>query len=206
MIMETLNKTCKRCSKEKPLDLFVKHRVSRHGRGSWCLSCFNTYMKQRIRERQEIIDQHKSKPCVDCQLTFHPVSMDFDHVRGSKLKEVSRLLTYSLERFLGEIAKCEVVCACCHRIRTRAISVSVDPKYLAFQARLLPVKTKPCLDCGSAFPPEAMDFDHVRDLKVRDISQMSLAPWVKVEREIAKCDLVCANCHRLRTQARKEAA
>jgi hypothetical protein len=47
--------------------------------------------------------------------------MDFDHVRGDKLLNVSRLRNGRLAwwRLLAELKKCEVVCANCHRIRTK---------------------------------------------------------------------------------------
>jgi len=65
-------------------------------------------------------------------------------------------------------------------------------------------KSKPCMDCGGTFPPVCMDFDH-RDpaLKVREIS-MFTGGWEALKAEIAKCDLVCANCHRIRTSERKQ--
>lgn len=61
-----------------------------------------------------------------------------------------------------------------------------------------------CADCGGRFPPVAMDFDHVRGVKKFNIakiggSQMSTETLLE---EIAKCELVCANCHRVRTQRR----
>jgi hypothetical protein len=62
----------------------------------------------------------------------------------------------------------------------------------------------PCMDCGKFYHYYAMDFDHVRGQKVRDISDMWGAPIEKIKEEIAKCDLVCATCHRLRTWKRKE--
>ena len=45
--------------------------------------------------------------------------MDFDHVRG-KTAGISRLLqaNVSMTRLLAEIAKCDLVCSNCHRIRT----------------------------------------------------------------------------------------
>jgi len=63
-------------------------------------------------------------------------------------------------------------------------------------------KDKPCLDCGKVYPSYVMDFDHVRGAaKKGDLS--SLISWGRSIRflanEIAKCDLVCANCHRERT-------
>jgi lysyl-tRNA synthetase class I len=45
--------------------------------------------------------------------------MDFDHVRGKKHKNVMELVpTLSKKKIDEEIAKCEVVCSNCHRVRT----------------------------------------------------------------------------------------
>lgn len=60
---------------------------------------------------------------------------------------------------------------------------------------------KPCQDCGGFFPEECMDFDHLRDKKFQ-ISWAVCLKWSVVLEEIAKCDLVCANCHRIRTKKR----
>lgn len=62
-------------------------------------------------------------------------------------------------------------------------------------------KDKPCMDCGAKYPHYVMDFDHVRGVKVDNISAMLVSPK-KMAEEIAKCDLVCANCHRARTWLR----
>lgn len=64
------------------------------------------------------------------------------------------------------------------------------------------LKSKPCLDCGNVFPPCAMDFDHVRGEKKFNISKSGLWKWKYVLEEIEKCDLVCSNCHRIRTLKR----
>lgn len=64
-----------------------------------------------------------------------------------------------------------------------------------------------CRDCHRGFPPEAMDFDHVRGTKVAGITQMWSWGRARVLAEIAKCELICANCHRERTVFRmREAA
>jgi hypothetical protein len=64
-------------------------------------------------------------------------------------------------------------------------------------------KDCPCADCGQRFPTLVMDLDHVRGVKEFKVSEaVARAYGVKMERlraEIAKCDVVCANCHRLRT-------
>jgi hypothetical protein len=62
-----------------------------------------------------------------------------------------------------------------------------------------------CVDCGRSFPPCAMDFDHLEDNKEFDVgnSVRDLPNVKKVMEEIAKCDLVCACCHRVRTYNRR---
>lgn len=60
-------------------------------------------------------------------------------------------------------------------------------------------KTVPCMDCGRSYPPYVMDFDH-REGKESEIAL--LVPALSARRllaEMAKCDVVCSNCHRLRT-------
>lgn len=64
------------------------------------------------------------------------------------------------------------------------------------------VKAKPCEDCGNRFPPECMDFDHINP-RTKKFAVSSAAVGGRsvdaVQVEIAKCRLVCANCHRIRT-------
>lgn len=63
---------------------------------------------------------------------------------------------------------------------------------------------KPCADCGHTFPPKVMDFDHrPGTVKKGNLANISLFSSVALAlREIAKCDLVCSNCHRIRTFSR----
>lgn len=64
----------------------------------------------------------KEAPCTDCGQQFHYAAMEFDHVRGDKVDHVATMAHkgVSLERLQDEIAKCELVCANCHRVRTWA--------------------------------------------------------------------------------------
>jgi len=62
---------------------------------------------------------------------------------------------------------------------------------------------RPCYDCGNIFPPECMQWDHIPGKeKLFQISKGISYPLEKVIDEIAKCQLVCANCHLCRTVAR----
>lgn len=62
-------------------------------------------------------------------------------------------------------------------------------------------KAKPCMDCGRPYPPYVMDFDHREPSKKEfEIARLFLTHSLKIiDRELAKCDVVCANCHRERT-------
>lgn len=64
--------------------------------------------------------------------------------------------------------------------------------------------TTPCMDCGGIFHFSAIDFDH-RDgcRKSFNVARMyHLGSMARIMEEIAKCDIVCSNCHRVRTYNR----
>lgn len=65
--------------------------------------------------------------------------------------------------------------------------------------------TRGCADCGYREHAEALDFDHLPGRgKVSHISKLvSNAGMDKILAEIEKCDVVCANCHRVRTAERR---
>jgi hypothetical protein len=53
--------------------------------------------------------------------------------------------------------------------------------------------------------PAALDFDHVRGEKLYNVAKMAAGySWAKILVEIEKCDVVCANCHRIRTHVTRE--
>ena len=61
---------------------------------------------------------------------------------------------------------------------------------------------RPCTDCGRVFDPQVMQWDHLPGLeKLGDIGGDSWAGRTEEEilSEIAKCELVCTNCHTIRT-------
>jgi len=67
------------------------------------------------------------------------------------------------------------------------------------------LQSHPCSDCGEA-DILVLEFDHLPGTDKRfDIARAvsaSTRSWSAIEAEIAKCEVVCANCHRRRTADR----
>jgi hypothetical protein len=143
-------------------------------------------------------------------------------------------LLASRERLLKEMDKCDVVCANCHRLRTYAAFMDGTLRPPGFRRKTEPAATPelqrrrvawrerrtagqqflerlrelPCADCGRRYPPCVMEFDH-RDPSEKSylVSQMpGRVAFRRILEEIAKCDIVCANCHRKRTHLRRRNA
>jgi hypothetical protein len=83
-----------------------------------------------------------------------------------------------------------------------------EASYAARQRRKMKIrelKKDPCVDCEVNYPHYVMQFDHINSDKVGDIGTMiSNYSWQTVLDEIAKCELVCANCHAARTYLRAQ--
>jgi hypothetical protein len=130
-------KVCGKCCTEKDFAEFSKKTSGKDGYQSYCKTCVNIYYKnyytnnpeekkriirnvkkKRVKMRLEI-QKAKSVPCADCQVSYPYYVMDFDHVRGTKKFDVGTATsTKTMKALSEEIAKCEVVCANCHRMRT----------------------------------------------------------------------------------------
>jgi hypothetical protein len=127
-------KFCRRCACEKPVDEFHQRSAIQQ---AWCKQCRREYdaeywrrtsverthkRRQRRRERLAWYRRLKEgKPCADCGGAFHHAAMQWDHLPGAKKDyELSNMVLRGFRRttILEEIAKCELVCANCHAVRT----------------------------------------------------------------------------------------
>lgn len=85
-----------------------------------------------------------------------------------------------------------------HRLGSQAeASSGRDPK----QVPLEYFRAHPCSDCGET-DPLVLEFDHLRDKRFEVTNQFASRNWQEILDEIAKCEVVCANCHRRRTARR----
>jgi hypothetical protein len=63
--------------------------------------------------------------------------------------------------------------------------------------------THPCVDCGIA-DPRVLEADHVQGNQRAAISRLIYlgANWEAIAAELDKCEVRCANCHRIKTSER----
>lgn len=107
----------------------------------------------------------------------------------------------SIQKELG-CSRSTIAYHCSEVQKQRNYARSVETKREKYRL-INEIKNNPCMDCGNSFPPECMDFDHVEGKKTASIGRLIMnVSWQEILDEIAKCELVCANCHRIRTKAR----
>jgi hypothetical protein len=178
-------------------------------------------VKTRRNRAVEVLRKLRQVPCADCGNVFPPYVMDFDH-REPSAKQfwiLQRAGSVSAARLAAEIAKCDIVCANCHRVRTYARALGLREVRLAGgwhprresglrreQTDLLQrLREGPCADCRHACPFYVMEFDH-RSPASKSFELTRMVGRVSTHellQEAAKCDVVCSNCHRERTYRRR---
>lgn len=108
------------------------------------------------------------------------------------------------------------ICKACKKVRDRAIyennrdgikALKIAQRRRAVADHAMLKASTPCADCGGKFHPAAMQWDHLPgQKKVNNISTLiNLFTLKKAAAEMKKCQLVCANCHAVRTFERREA-
>ena len=129
-------KVCYRCKIEKPLTDFSPRTKRGRGVHSRCKKChveeLNAWRKanpgydkkrderRRYHRRTVVLEYLSSHVCVDCGQKDQRV-LEFDHIkeRGPKLFNIGEVAgNLTVKAIIEEIAKCEVRCANCHRIKT----------------------------------------------------------------------------------------
>ena len=127
-------KRCSKCGIDKPIDNFARKGT---GRRSDCKSCFAVYISKYYQSHKDafkkaalkrnkiteaigraILREAKAKPCMDCGVSYPYYVMDLDHQRDKIMNVSGFIRSKNIPALKLEIAKCEVVCANCHRERT----------------------------------------------------------------------------------------
>lgn len=204
---------CRECGRRRSREHYRANRVAyiaRNRRNSLLL---------RRRNADVVYEYLLRHPCTSCAES-DPVVLEFNHRDPrSKIANVSDLVRSgcSIERLLDEIAKCDVVCANCHQQLTSVarprhykrtdggrLGVGKSAFRVAANARNHELVRQflldeQCVDCGER-ELLVLQFDHLRD-------KMDHVAWLvgsgcspaRIERELRKCEIRCANCQRRAT-------
>jgi len=180
-------------------------------------------VKRRQRQAVDLLRELRRVPCTDCGRRFPPCAMDFDHREpGTKAFWIlQRAGSVSVARLTAELDKCDIVCANCHRERTHVRALErraarivaglpphTESRLRREQTELIQrLRHVPCVDCHELHPFYAMDFDHRTPIhKTSEVPRLlGRVSTPRLLDEIAKCDIVCANCHRIRTEGGRAA-
>lgn len=128
---------CDRCRDLKPISEFAWRRRGRGQRDNYCRACRAEYLREHyaqhrdhyvaraVRRKKELTAERadylialfRERHCVDCD-EDDPLVLEFDHLVDKKFNIAKGVRTHSWQAVLNEIAKCDVVCANCHRRRT----------------------------------------------------------------------------------------
>lgn len=159
--------------------------------------------QRRLRRKTELVAAAGGR-CVDCGYGVYLGALEFHH-RDAATKDFDvGDFDGSFERLLAEVAKCDLLCANCHRTRhAREDADLVDLHVTAESRRRTKVRAVlwfggTCYGCDEEHQAPLFEFHHweARD-KAFGIAGNGVArSWERTVAELKKCVMLCANCHR----------
>lgn len=164
----------------------------------------NTYRYQKKRRRQlkATLVQALGGRCQDCGYEAYAAALDPHHIDPST-KELALSAYRSEARLLAESAKCVLLCANCHRLRHASEDANAKGGPVVefrrrMKARAVAFMGLVCSGCGRNGHQAVFEFHH-RDPAEKEFGITSDGiprRWEKIVAELAKCVMLCANCHR----------
>ena len=139
-------KTCTKCNEVQDDSKFHKRGNKLYPACRLCTNAYSRIYYKEVRKktgyiqlenrflvkrnRKFIYEILKRSKCADCRES-DPIVLEFDHVRGTKLNNISNLciLNASLKKLQTEVDKCDVVCSNCRRRRTAQRQNNAKWKY-----------------------------------------------------------------------------
>lgn len=181
-------------------------------------------LKRRSRLRSWVNERKRVRGCTRCKIS-DPACLDYHHTDvGEKEMAIGKMITfgYGKATLRSEMEKCTVICANCHRkehldppfgsdtdsvkgARDTVNSTGSGQPAHRFDERdsirAWAYKQKRtaggCARCDED-DPLCLDFHHTSEDKKTTVSNMisNTKPKDEIAAEIAKCTVLCANCHR----------
>jgi len=157
-------------------------------------SSYRCQRRRRVERKQRLVEARGGR-CEDCGYDVSVAALEFHH-RDSKTKEFGvGNFNGSWERLVAEAAKCDLLCANCHRRRHHYRgTVAARGK----KTRAIHLMGDRCGGCSSVVPDSLFEFHHwdARDKKFGISRDGMSRPWEAIAEELLKCVMLCANCHR----------
>ena len=161
-------------------------------------------LKRRKQRHKTYIAELKTKsPCNACDRNFHHSAMKY----WGGTQPLSKMALYCIDRINQEISKRTLYCSNCSNYLTFLANPSRNTNAHWIQEKIDYVRSQkdgsPCTDCGESFHFSSMEFDHRPDeAKTRSLSNMERHSLERIKQELLRCDVVCSNCHHIRTWTR----
>lgn len=216
---------CRTCVREISRMYYLRDPANYKARAAANNKITNARNRERLRELL------RNSECMDCGIRDFAV-LEFDHRDPhDKRADVSTLVRqyHCWPTIAREIAKCDVVCASCHRRRTARyfrwhkflgleqlvlpqLPKRGTPTYERIKntrnvlrrrhrhrSHLLAFLREHPCELCGEGDPIVLDFDHLRD-KLHNVTDIARrGGWSELLAEIEKCRVLCANCHRRHT-------
>ena len=204
---------CSRCKSEKPLtaEFFYRKKNEVGGFRYICKTCSKpedrvkdkiryqnnkeTWKAEVQRRREGLRTQYreykKLQHCSECGKKDWRV-IDFHHL-GNKEINVAWVVKngWSWERMLTEIQKCIPICANCHRKKHYHEPIKKKRQYVESQ------KVGQKCKCGES-DIRTFEYHHrIQEEKSFNLAASPSHSYTAIDLEIDKCELLCANCHRI---------
>lgn len=165
-----MSKVCNKCGEEKRLSEYHKHKACKGGLNPRCKVCRSGEHREYLRKNPEVLTEEQRSQ-------KNSYSKEWRKRNKGKVKEKNRQWYAA------------------NKGKRNLIQHYLQDKYGG----------TPCMDCDGVFDWCAMDFDHrpseVKMYTIGSKSRCRNTPEriLEIEKEIEKCDIVCSNCHRIRT-------
>lgn len=199
------NKHCSKCDTYKPIEKFNINKDKKDGRGTFCRSCSNALCFKHDSIKSAIMRlSFQGKSCAVCG-EKNEICLEYDHINDNKKRKkngrkIKNMIKMGVSDMKKEMEKCEIVCGVCHAIRTwnRTPRTLKDAtQKLMRKWRLEQGKCKLCDKKITEDNHVAFHFDHIDpNTKTKCLNKMGVK---QAEIERHKCQIICSNCHKIKT-------
>ena len=163
------------------------------------LMCTNCHRDETFKTASDHPSRHSPKKAAPVQ--EEPLAQGSEVKRCAKCEKRKDLKNFTLLQNGRHHSYCK---KCMREVNRQAAARRKKKKTPANQA-IIDLKSKTsCADCGGKFNHWQMDLDHVTGVKVYNLNRPYTSSVESLLEELSKCEVVCSNCHRLRTFTRRE--